>query len=140
MKYFLSIFLFSVFVLFPAQSKKTVKKTPVKKTISKPDLEKIDPELPDLILQRDSEGKLGFVNQKGQLIIPHEYKFGTFFWEDCNLLNSPNENVRKFGSADYASVTVDGKDYRINRRNVRGHQSWPHESFCAHSRRTTGCC
>lgn len=102
----------SVFVF--AQSKKSVKKIPVQKVIPKNDLEKINDSIPDLIPQRVN-GKLGFVNQKGKMIIKPEYNFGTFFWEDCNLLNSPDEKLRKFGTADYASVTADDKDYRIDK-------------------------
>ncbi|MGC4128327.1 MAG: WG repeat-containing protein [Bergeyella sp.] len=120
-KIFGLLFIFFAMIL-SAQSKTLVKKAPAKKTpvrsIPKPDLEKLDESLPDLIPQRFN-GKLGFVNQKGKVIIPHQYNFGTFFWEDCNLLNSPNEALRKFGTADYASVTEGDKDYRISKTGKR---------------------
>ena len=99
-----------------AQSKKSVPKKTVKKTIvkPKPDLEKLNEALPELI-PRKVDGKLGYINQKGKFIIQPEYKFGTFFWEDCNLLNSPNEKIQKFGTADFASVTIGENDYRIDK-------------------------
>lgn len=96
---------------------KAVKKSPLPKTAAA-DLEKVNDSLPDLIPHREN-GRLGYVNQKGKLIIKPEYQFGTFFWEDCNLLNSPNEKIRKFGTADYASVTVDGRDYRISKAGTK---------------------
>lgn len=113
-----------------SQSKKTVKKTSVSKVSTKSvtkqaalpsrDLEKVKDSIPDLIPQR-SNGLLGFVNQKGKVIIPHEYNFGTFFWEDCNLLNSPNEKLRKFGTDQYASVTIGENDYRIDKSGKRAY-------------------
>ncbi|WP_297985930.1 WG repeat-containing protein [uncultured Chryseobacterium sp.] len=121
MKNVLSVLMavFSVFVL--AQSKTGVKKIPVKKAPVKkvviakpnPDLAKINDSIPALIPQK-MDGKFGFINQKGKVLIKHQYSNVGFFAEDCNLLNSTNPKVKKFGSADYASVRKDGVDYRIN--------------------------
>jgi len=118
MKKKLSVLFFALSVLAAAQSKKTVQK---KKIQPKPDLTKINDSIPDLIPQR-VDGKLGYINQKGKFIIKPEYNFGTFFWEDCNLLNSPNEKVRKFGTADYASVTLEHSDYRIDKTGKKVYQ------------------
>lgn len=96
---------------------KGVKKSSVVR-INSADLVKVNDSLPDLIPHREN-GRLGYVNQKGKIIIKPEYQFGTFFWEDCNLLNSPNEKVRKFGQPIYASVTVDGRDFRINKAGTK---------------------
>lgn len=111
MKYFLSIIFLLSSLMFSAQTKK---KTYKKTNPPKPDLTKLNDSIPDLIPQR-IDGKLGYINQKGKFIIKPEYNFGTFFWEDCNLLNSPNEKIKKFGGNQYASVTVDNKDYRIDK-------------------------
>lgn len=118
MKKKLSVLFFALSVLAAAQSKKTVQK---KKIQPKPDLTKINDSIPDLIPQR-VDGKLGYINQKGKFIIKPEYNFGTFFCEDCNLLNSPNEKIRKFGTADYASVTLEHSDYRIDKTGKKVYQ------------------
>lgn len=77
----------------------------------------------DLIKQNDSVavlipfnklGKFGFIDQARKLTIPAIYSNVGFFTEDCNLLNSSNEAVIKYGSADYASVRLNGIDYRID--------------------------
>jgi len=110
-----------IFTCTPAQSKKNIRKTAVKKSIiKKPDLEKLNADIPELIPQR-KDGKLGYVNQKGVMIIPYEFNFGTFFYEDCNLLKSPNEKLQKFGTADYASVTIGDKDYRIDKSGKKAY-------------------
>ncbi|MDO5614642.1 MAG: WG repeat-containing protein [Cruoricaptor ignavus] len=82
------------------------------------DLKKINDSVPDLIPQK-KEGKFGFINQKGKLLIPNIYSNVGFFAEDCNLQNSTNELVRKFGTSDFASVRLDGEDYRINKQGKR---------------------
>lgn len=94
--------------LFNAQSKKS--------TSPKPnlDLVKINDSIPDLIPQK-MNGKYGFINQKGKVIVPHLYSNVGFFTEDCRLQNSPSETIRKYGSADYASVRKNNIDYRINK-------------------------
>ena len=119
MKKTISFFCIVMSMFFYGQSKKSVKKPlSYNLTYAKPsnssDLVKSYDEIPDLIPKRVN-GRLGYVNQNGKMIIQPEYKFGTFFWEDCNLLNSPNENVRKFGSNEYASVTIGETDYRIDK-------------------------
>ncbi len=120
MKNYLSILIVLSIIYIPAQTKKSVSKNTFQTAAKKSDLERVNPILPDLIPQR-KDGKLGYVNQKGTLIIPHQFKFGTFFYEDCNLLNATNEKVRKFGSAEFASVTVDNKDYRINKAGKKAY-------------------
>ena len=45
-----------------------------------------------------------------------------FFYEDCNLLNSPDLKLRKFGSADYATVEKDEISYRIDKKGKRVYQ------------------
>ncbi len=59
-------------------------------------------------------GKFGFQNQKGKVVIKPVYSNVGFFAEDCNLLNSPNEKIRKFGTKSYASVRAEDVDYRID--------------------------
>lgn len=107
MKTIFSLLMFLVFSFgLHAQSKTVVAKP-------NPDLVKINDSIPALIPQK-KDGKFGFINQRGKVIIPHQYSNVGFFSEDCNLLNSPNEKVVKFGSDKYASVRKDGIDYRIN--------------------------
>ena len=119
MKYLLSI-VFSCFVLlFSAQKKSLPKRTvPVK---TNPDLVKINDSIPALIPQK-MNGKYGFINQKGKVIISHQYSNVGFFTEDCNLLNSPNEKVRKYGSNKYASVRINNLDFRIDLSGKRVYQ------------------
>lgn len=119
MKYLLSI-VFSCFVLlFSAQKKSLPKRTvPVK---TNPDLVKINDSIPALIPQK-MNGKYGFINQKGKVMIPHQYSNVGFFTEDCNLLNSPNEKVRKYGSNKYASVRINNLDFRIAMSGKRVYQ------------------
>ncbi|WP_345991490.1 WG repeat-containing protein [Chryseobacterium sp. Chry.R1] len=121
---FISIFVFS--------QTKSVKKYPVKK-VSKavvkkasepkinPDLVVINDEIPVLIPQK-KDGKFGYVNQKGKFIIQPEYHIAVFFAEDCNLLYSPNEKVRKFGTKEYATVEKDLISYRIDQTGKRVYQ------------------
>lgn len=101
-------------------TKTTVKKPTAQPAISKPhlDLIKINDSIPALIPQR-KDGKFGFINQRGKVIIPHQYSNVGFFYEDCNLLNSPNEKVKKFGSERYASVRFGEEDFRIDQAGRR---------------------
>lgn len=69
-----------------------------------------------LLIPNKKNGLFGFVNKKGEIIIPHKFEDAGFFHEDCTLLNSPNVNIRKFGSKQYASVTINGNNYRINKK------------------------
>lgn len=66
--------------------------------------------------------KAGYINQDGETVIKPEYHIAMFFSEDCNLINSPNENVRTFGSADYATVEKDEISYRIDKNGKRVYQ------------------
>lgn len=118
MKYLLSIVFSCLVVLFSAQKKNLPKRTVVVK--SNPDLVKINDSIPALIPQKNN-GKYGFINQKGKVIIPHQYSNVGFFTEDCNLLNSPNEKVRKYGSNKYASVRINNMDFRIDRSGKRAY-------------------
>ena len=118
MKYLLSIVFSCLVVLFSAHKKNLPKRTVVVK--SNPDLVKINDSIPALIPQKNN-GKYGFINQKGKVIIPHQYSNVGFFTEDCNLLNSPNEKVRKYGSKKYASVRINNLDFRIDRSGKRAY-------------------
>lgn len=105
-------------------SKTVVKsKTTLKKTIPpiSDHLKKINDSVADLIPIK-VERKFGFINQSGKIIIKPEYSNVGFFTEDCNLLNSPNEKTRKFGSSDYASVRFNDIDFRINKAGKRVYQ------------------
>ncbi len=120
MKKILSLMFSLLAVLVLNAQSKTVKKPatkkPIKKTVSiKPnlDLVKVNDSIPALIPQK-KDGKFGFINQKGKLVISHQYSNVGFYTEDCNLLNSPNEKARKYGTSDYASVRLNGVDYRID--------------------------
>ena len=78
------------------------------------DYKQVKKKIPALI-PRKKEGRFGYVNHDGRFVIQPEYNVVGFYTEDCNLLNSSNEKVRKFGSADYASVTKGNVDYRIDK-------------------------
>ncbi len=80
---------------------------------SRPDLISLNGDVP-LLIPKKQNGKVGYVNQKGQFIIPAEFYIGMFFSEDCNLLNSPNESVRKYGTNEYATVEKAQISYRID--------------------------
>ncbi|MFC7347489.1 WG repeat-containing protein [Chryseobacterium zhengzhouense] len=86
-----------------------------------PDLPVVNENIPLLIPQKKN-GKSGFVNQKGRFVIQPEYDLVMFFGEDCNLLNSPNEKVRKFGAKDFATVEKNGITFRINKSGKRVYQ------------------
>lgn len=98
-------------------SKNTVKRTSPKSQ-AKLDLPLINKDLP-LLIPKKKDGKFGYVNQNGKFVIQPEYHIAVFFYEDCNLLNSPNEKVRKFGTKDYATVEKDMISYRINQAGKR---------------------
>lgn len=69
---------------------------------------------PELIPKK--EGKLlGYVRHDGTMAIPAKYNIAMFFAEDCNLQQSPNRRVQKYGSADYATVEINKKSYRIDK-------------------------
>ncbi|WP_034962919.1 WG repeat-containing protein [Chryseobacterium sp. FH1] len=77
--------------------------------------------IPNLIPQT-IQGKSGYINQKGEIVINPEYHIAMFFSEDCNLLNSPNPKLRIYGSADYATVEKNQISYRINQKGKRIYQ------------------
>lgn len=110
---------------FGFAQQKIIKKKSVKpisqKSLVKNDLQKINDSIPALIPQK-KDGKFGFINQKGKMLINNEYSNVGFFAEDCNLLNSPNAKLQKFGSKKYASVRWNGKDFRIDEHGKRVYQ------------------
>ncbi|WP_379968276.1 WG repeat-containing protein [Epilithonimonas sp. UC225_85] len=77
--------------------------------------------LPSLIPQKIN-GKAGYIDQNGKMVIAPEYHIAMFFSEDCNLINSPNKNARIFGSANYATVEKNKISYRINKKGKRVYQ------------------
>lgn len=126
---FLSVFI-SIFIFSQVKS---VKKVPVKKapknTVKKapeeskpnPELVVINKDIPVLIPKK-KDGKFGYINQNGKFIIQPEYHIAVFFAEDCNLLNSPNEKIRKFGTKEYATVEKDLISYRVDHAGKRVYQ------------------
>lgn len=120
----------SVFIFSQARSVKTLPiKNPLKtaivnvsarntKSIGFPVINK---DLPALIPKKKN-GNFGYVNQKGKFVIQPEYHIAVFFYEDCNLLNSPNEKIRKFGTAAYATVEKNQISYRIDQAGKRVYQ------------------
>lgn len=121
---------FSIFLSISVFSQsKSVKKLPIK-TISKtsvkkahqpkvnPDLVVINEDIPVLIPKKKDD-KFGYINQKGKFIISPEYHIAVFFAEDCNLLNSPNVKIRKFGRKEYATVEKEMISYRVNQWGKR---------------------
>ena len=116
MKNFWVLFLVFPYVMYPQSAKKKISARETAAETSA--LVRINDSIP-LLIPHEEEGRYGFVNQQGKLIIRPEYSNVGFFTEDCNLSNSPDPQVRKFGSADYASVRKDGIDYRIDERGRR---------------------
>nr|WP_315027333.1 WG repeat-containing protein [uncultured Chryseobacterium sp.] len=104
---------------------KNINRSAIKKGVvggkPNPDLVIINKDLPLLIPKKKDE-KFGYVNQNGKFIIQPEYHIAVFFYEDCNLLNSPNEKVRKFGTDEYATVEKDMISYRIDQSGKRVYQ------------------
>lgn len=116
----LMITILTAAALFPAQvTKKTVsvksKQAAAKPVVSKVnlDLAKVNDSIPALIPHKKN-GLYGYVNQRGKVVIRHQFTNAGFFYEDCNLLNSTNEKAKKFGAAKYASVRDETGDYRID--------------------------
>lgn len=134
--FFISISVFSQTQSVKKLSIKNTSKTTVKKNSASankiPDLPVINEELPVLIPKKKN-GNFGYVNQKGKFIIQPEYHIAVFFYEDCNLLNSPNEKVRKFGTADYATVEKNEISYRVDKKGKRVYQFKQSDlAQCAH--------
>ena len=122
---FISIFVFSqtrsVKKIGGKNGTKTTMKKGAAKTQSNPDLVVINKDLPVLIPKKKGD-QFGYVNQNGKFIIQPEYHIAVFFYEDCNLLNSPNVKVRKFGTKDYATVEKDMISYRVDHTGKRVYQ------------------
>ncbi|SMO81010.1 WG containing repeat-containing protein [Chryseobacterium rhizoplanae] len=122
---FTSVFVFSQTKSVKKITLKKGAKTAVKKGPAankrNPDLVVINKDLPVLIPKKKGD-YFGYVNQNGKFIIQPEYHIAVFFYEDCNLLNSPNEKVRKFGTKEYATVEKDMISYRIDQSGKRVYQ------------------
>ncbi len=117
MKLKICFLLLLTFVFDFAQSQKSIEKDlPIKV-----DSSKSENQIAKLIPQK-IDGKFGYTDHSGKVVIPHVYSNVGFFAEDCTLLNSPNIKVRKFGSKDYASVRYNGVDFRINASGKRVYQ------------------
>lgn len=130
--FFISISIFSQSRSLKKLPVKNVPKTSSQKPKVKTDLPLINEELP-LLIPKKKEGNFGYVNQKGKFIIQPEYHIALFFYEDCNLLNSPNEKLRKFGTAEYATVEKDEISYRIDKKGKRVYQyKQPDLGKCIH--------
>lgn len=78
-----------------------------------PSLVSLHSDIP-VIIPKKVGAKYGYVNQKGKMVVQPDFYIAMFFSEDCNLLNSPNENVKKYGTSDYATVEKNQVSYRIN--------------------------
>lgn len=104
-----------------ARSKTSAAKTSAKQgmpTAKSQDLAKINDSVPALLPFKEN-GKMGFKNQSGKIIIPNTYSNVGFFYEDCTLLHSPREQARKYGSGEYASVRDAAGDYRIDKNGKK---------------------
>lgn len=121
---FLTIVCFNVvpITVVKSQKKQSVRKPSVSKNVVQKsvaddvfpnDVVVLDKEVPVLIPQKQG-GKFGYVNQSGKFVIQPDYHIALFFGEDCNLIYSPNEKVKKFGAKHYATVDKGGISYRIN--------------------------
>lgn len=102
----------------------TNKKTPSKQIVKKKsesNLVLINENVPLLIPQK-LNGNFGYVNQNGKFVITPEYHIAMFFAEDCNLLNSPNPNAKKFGTPQFATVEKNNISYRINHAGKKVYQ------------------
>lgn len=61
-------------------------------------------------------GLYGYLNSKTHKVaIKPKFSSTLFFNEDCNLLNSPNLEVRQYGTADFATAMLHGKTVRIDK-------------------------
>lgn len=125
MKSTLKIALICLPLIFSAQRNASAPEVSLNKTpqttapvTTNPDLARVNEDVAPLIPQK-LNGKFGFINQVGKVIIQHEYSNVGFFAEDCNLLASPNAKAKKFGTSKYASVRLNGKDFRINEAGKR---------------------
>ncbi|EPJ2896861.1 WG repeat-containing protein [Elizabethkingia anophelis] len=97
-----TILFFSCFIIANGQQNRLVQVTSDKNDI---------PELIPVF----KNGKYGYINTAGRLIIPPKFNLALFFTEDCNLTQSPNENIRLYGKKNYATVEIDKVAYRIDK-------------------------
>ncbi|WP_407405733.1 WG repeat-containing protein [Chryseobacterium sp.] len=75
-----------------------------------------------LLIPQKNKGKYGYINHSSRMVIPAEYEIAMFFAEDCNLLNSENENAKSFGTAEYATVEKNKISYRIDKKGKKVYQ------------------
>lgn len=112
----------AIFISVTVFSQKAApKKTPVKKkaiAAKEIALPVVNEELP-LLIPKKKDGNFGYTDQKGKFVIPPEYHIAVFFYEDCNLLNSPDEKLRKFGTAEYATVEKNEISYRVDHKGKK---------------------
>ncbi|WP_407499807.1 WG repeat-containing protein [Elizabethkingia anophelis] len=97
-----TILFFSCFIIANGQQNRLVQVTSDKNDI---------PELIPVF----KNGKYGYINTAGRLMIPPKFNLALFFTEDCNLTQSPNENIRLYGKKNYATVEIDKVAYRIDK-------------------------
>lgn len=96
---------------FSQTKKSSPKSSPVKKTASpSPSVKENIPKL----IPKKKGNRFGYINQQKKFVLTPSYDLAMFFSEDCNLLNSKNEAVRKYGTANYATVEQNAVIYRIN--------------------------
>lgn len=112
MKNILTLFFLSFILFLGAQQNKAVSGN------IKFDAVKPNDSIPDFI-PFNKDGKFGFVNKERKTVIQPVYSNVGFFTADCNLLNSGNAKVRKFGTSEYASVRLGNQDFRINKNGKR---------------------
>lgn len=120
---FLSISLFSQAKVL--KNKQLVNKKSSPKIIAKQAPENslvINNENIPLLIPQKLNDNFGYVNQNGKVIIAQEYHIAMFFSEDCNLLNSPNLKVQKFGTAKFATVEKNNISYRIDQTGRKVYQ------------------
>ncbi|QCX53254.1 WG repeat-containing protein [Elizabethkingia sp. JS20170427COW] len=78
------------------------------------DRDTLKEQIPELIPKK-SKGKFGYINTQKKYVISPQYDLALFFTEDCNLVNSPKEEVQAYGSAEYATVEINKVAYRIDK-------------------------
>lgn len=108
MKYLVLAAFFSLPVLFSAQNQNVVKTEEAPKTV-------VYSYTPVDYIPKKEGNSYGYVSRLGGKNIAPKFDLAMFFAEDCNLLNSKNKSVQKFGTADFATVEKNKKSYRIDK-------------------------
>lgn len=78
-------------------------------------------ESPQLYIPKKVGKKYGFVNQYGAMVVEPLYDNVGFYTEDCNLLNSSNATVRKYGTKEYATVSSGDAMFRITKEGRKAY-------------------